>query len=240
LRNVIQANSVLAKVARWDPDKCWEATIGAIADLKATGNKVALLARGGIEPYGKEVIYSARSLGLSVKEAYTRGTTIPDYLAAIDRAGDADVIDIKFHCPQELLQLIYHASDAVLANSRHEPFGLVGLETMAAGGVAFTGGTGEDYAMPFYNSIVLESSDAQEIEDSVTYLEEHPAEAAMIRQNAKDTARYFTWERVIRLLVRKIEAEARAQGLIEPSKLPDVMLDVEQRFENELVAVGGK
>jgi spore maturation protein CgeB len=94
--------------------------------------------------------------------------------------------------------------------------------------------------MPFYNSIVLESSDAQEIEDSVTYLEEHPAEAAMIRQNAKDTARYFTWERVIRLLVRKIEAEARAQGLIEPSKLPDVMLDVEQRFENELVAVGGK
>jgi hypothetical protein len=42
------------------------------------------------------------------------------------------------------------SADAVFANSGHEPFGLVGLETMAAGGVACTGCSGEDYAIPGY------------------------------------------------------------------------------------------
>ena len=54
--------------------------------------------------------------------------------------------------------------------------GLVGLETMAAGGMAFTGSTGEDYAIPFHNSIVLETSDSKEIESYVMYLAEHPQE----------------------------------------------------------------
>jgi glycosyltransferase involved in cell wall biosynthesis len=240
LRNTIQADSVLAKVARWDPDKCWDPAIDAVAHFKANGKKVALLARGGIEPYGKEVMYNARVQGLKVKEAYTRGNTIPDYLAAIDRAGDADVIDIKFHCPPELLQLIYHTSDAVLANSRHEPFGLVGLETMAAGGVAFTGGTGEDYATPFYNSIVLGSRDSQEIEDSLAYLEEHPAESNRIRQNARETAEYFTWERVIRLFIRKIEIEAQVKGIIKPIRWNDIIFGTESRPNDELVFSGGK
>ncbi len=35
------------------------------------------------------------------------------------------------------------------------PNGLVGLETMAAGGVACTGGTGEDYAVAGRNALVL-------------------------------------------------------------------------------------
>ena len=74
------------------------------------------------------------------------------------------------------MRLVYQASDAVLANSGREPFGLVGLETMAAGGMAFTGSTGEDYAIPFHNSIVLETSDPKEIETYVMYLAEHPQE----------------------------------------------------------------
>ena len=51
----------------------------------------------------------------------------------------------------------------------------VGLEAMAAGGIVFTGGTGEDYAIPLHNAIVLETSDPKEIEACIMYLEEHPA-----------------------------------------------------------------
>jgi len=42
----------------------------------------------------------------------------------------------------------------VLADSVHEPFGLVGLEAMAVRGLACTGGTGEDYAEPGRNALV--------------------------------------------------------------------------------------
>jgi len=51
---------------------------------------------------------------------------------------------ISAHHP--LARVLYSASDGVLANSSHEPFGLVGLEAMAAGGVSFVGETEEDYA----------------------------------------------------------------------------------------------
>jgi hypothetical protein len=51
--------------------------------------------------------------------------------------------------------VLFSGSAAVLANSGREPFGLVGLETMAAGGVACTGSTGEDYVVPGQNALVL-------------------------------------------------------------------------------------
>jgi glycosyltransferase involved in cell wall biosynthesis len=169
LTNKIKANSILAKVARWDPDKRWDTAIDAVIRLKADGNKVLLIARGGIESYGDQLMYKARSAGLDIEDVYSEQDTLDDNLNAIGEAANADIINIKFHCPQELLRLIYRASDAVLANSSHEPFGLVGLETMAAGGIAITGGTGEDYATSYYNSIVLETADAKEIEESIFY-----------------------------------------------------------------------
>jgi glycosyltransferase involved in cell wall biosynthesis len=59
-------------------------------------------------------------------------------------------------------QVLFQGVDAVLANSRHEPFGVVGLEAMAAGGVVCTGGSGEDYAVPSHNALVLETEDPEE------------------------------------------------------------------------------
>ena len=123
-------------------------------------------------------------------------------------------MNLNFHCPQEFLRIIYHASDAVLANSGHEPFGLVGLEAMAAGGIAFTGSTGEDYAIPFHNSMVLETSDPREIEAYIMYLEEYPEEKERIRKTARRTARQFTWEEVIGNLIQKLEYQARIQGFL--------------------------
>jgi glycosyltransferase involved in cell wall biosynthesis len=213
LKTSIGNGLLLSKIARWDPDKRWKSAIEAVADLKKEGEKVTLLARGGIEPHGEEVKAYARSLGLQVKSATTSGDTAADYIRAIADALPCDIVDIGFHLPQSFLRVVYRASDAVLANSGHEPFGLVGLETMAAGGVAYTGGTGEDYALPYVNSIVLESGDPDEIEANVTYMEDHPRQSRGIREAGRRTAAWFVWEMAIEKLMRKVECQARSQGI---------------------------
>ena len=221
LRKTLNADLILSKVARWDPDKRWHMAVEATARLKAAGTRTVLLARGGIEPHGNEVIQNARRLGLNIRDAWTDGNTIEDYFQAIGNNDGADVLNIRFHCPQDFLRIIYRASDAVLANSGHEPFGLVGLEAMAAGGVAFTGGTGEDYAVPFHNAVVLETSDPSEISDYVLYLDAHPGETERIRETGRLTAARFTWEEVIKILIQKLEYQARTQGALAlPKRVP--------------------
>ena len=232
LRKSLDADLILTKVARWDPDKRWNMAVEATARLKARGIRTLLLARGGMEPHGEEVIHNARSLGLTVKEARTEGNTFEDYIQAIGDDGRADILNIRFHCPQEFLRVIYSASDAVLANSGHEPFGLVGLETMAAGGIAFTGGTGEDYAIPFHNSIVLETSDPKEIEAYVMYLDEHSGEKERIRRTARHTAGQFTWEEVIKNLIQKLEYRARIQGLLAIPRRDPALESMPPEFQN--------
>jgi glycosyltransferase involved in cell wall biosynthesis len=219
LRKSVGSDLILSKIARWDPDKRWNMAIEAAARLKSRGFKTTLLARGGMEHYGEEVLYNARSLGLKVRNVYTTGKTLEDYLAAISLNGDrADLLNIRFHCPQDFLRLVYHASDAVLANSGREPFGLVGLETMAAGGIAFTGSTGEDYAISFQNSIVLETADAKEIESYVLHLHNHPEQQERIRKAAHRTANRFGWEQIIANLLQRLEYTAKVQGIIPLSE----------------------
>ena len=52
----LDADLILAKIARWDPDKRWNAAFEAAARLKARGLRTVLLARGGIEHHGEEVL----------------------------------------------------------------------------------------------------------------------------------------------------------------------------------------
>ena len=214
IRKSAAAELLLAKIARWDPDKRWNMAVEATSRLKSRGIKTVLLARGGMEPYGEEVVQYARRLGLRIEEARTDGHRLENYFEAIAHKDGADLINIAFYCPQELLRVIYHASDAVLANSGREPFGLVGLETMAAGGIAFTGNTGEDYALSFYNSIVLETGDSEEIEDYLVYLNHHAEESERIRKNARSTALLFIWEQILERLIRQMEYQARIQGIL--------------------------
>ena len=229
LNKQLSTDVLLSKVARWDPDKRWNTAIEATARLKARGTRTVLLARGGIEPHGEEVMHNARSLGLKVKEVGDGGNTLEDNLRAIGDSDGADVLSIKFRCTPDLLRVVYHASDAVLANSGHEPFGLVGLETMAAGGMAFTGGTGEDYAVHLHNSVVLETADPREIDAYVTYLDDHTEEKQRMRQTAKKTARRFTWEEIIRNLIERMAYQARAQGVLTA---PMSLTDPEDRVDS--------
>jgi len=243
LRNKFTPKTLLSKVARWDPDKRWNSTVEAVARLKEKGQQVVLLARGGIESHGNEVLANAQSLGLKVKSVTSKKDSIEGYLAALEEAGSFDVLDVKFHIPHSFLRTIYHTSDAVLANSGHEPFGLVGLETMAASGMAFTGGTGEDYAIPYYNSIVIETNDPAEIEEHVLYIKQNPGEDNRMRKSARLTAGYFTWSGAVSNLIRKLEYLGLIKGIFSYRELAyiteDTLINIEKMSFNEKVPTGG-
>jgi glycosyltransferase involved in cell wall biosynthesis len=220
VRKAAGADLLLCKVARWHPDKRWNMAIEATAGLKEKGLKTTLLARGGSEPHSREVVSRARSLGLKVSQASATSSTPNGYLTAIEKAAPADIIDISFHLPLDFLQVMYRAADGVLANSGHEPFGLVGLEAMAAGGIVFTGCTGEDYAIHLVNAIVLDTADPKEIVSYVTFLRDYPEEDARIRQAARRISRHFTWEAVVQSLIGKLENQARVQGVLRGAAKP--------------------
>jgi len=235
VKNVLGADLILFKMARYHPDKGWGSAIEATGRLRGMGLKTVLLARGGIESYGCEAMQDAKSLGLSVKEAKTKSARWDDHLYSLSQASPADIIDIKFHLPPESSRVLYQAADGVLANSNHEPFGLVGLEAMAAGGVAYTGGTGEDYAIPFINSIVLETEDPLEITGYVTYLMDAPQEDMRIRRTAKRTARQFTWDVAVENLIGKLTNQARIQGnLVKHAETPQLSLFSVENVEESL------
>jgi glycosyltransferase involved in cell wall biosynthesis len=177
-------------------------------------------------------------LGLTVSEARASDDSLDSYFDALHNSCQADVIDIKFHLPQDFLRIIYRASDAVLANSGHEPFGIVGLETMAAGGIAFTGSTGEDYAIPYHNAFVLETSDPREIEGYLMYLRECPDEGARIRSEARRTAAYFTWEAAVENLISKLENQARLQRALV-RRPPAVWFELREAAEKKLLQTVG-
>jgi len=116
----------------------------------------------------------------------------------------ADVVNIRSFLPDELLYTLYAAADAVLANSGKEPFGLVGLEVMASGGVAVCGSTGEDYARAFDNAIVCDSADPAELASYLERMWSDPGLRERMIESARATARQFTWPSVLDILDAKL------------------------------------
>lgn len=205
LRSHLGDRTVLTKMARWDADKRWLTAIEIVADTKARGWRPLLIARGGVESYGTEVLSAARARGLRV----ARRQNEPDLRGLLDALSDVRDIDIvSLEAPVDPAgrRVLFRGSAAVLANSAHEPFGLVGLETMAASGVACTGGTGEDYACPSHNALVLETGRPDEFAALFGRLRAMPAEARALRRAARATARRYGWSRIVEgVLVPRIE-----------------------------------
>ncbi len=215
IQRALNGEPLLFKIGRFDPDKRWNMAIEAVARLKGLGMRPVMPIRGGIESHGSEVLANASRLGLTVKEIQAKGYSVEDCVQALESAADgADILDLRFYLPDEFVRIMYRAADAVLANSGHEPFGLVGLEVMGAGGVVFTGSTGEDYTIPFENSVVLDTSDPGEIVGYVARLRNHPRDAELIRAGARRTAEMFLWDEVIENLTAKLEYVARNQGVL--------------------------
>ena len=204
----------LFKIGRFDPDKRWMMAIEAVARLKYSGHPVTLFVRGGIEPHGAEVLSHAYRLGLEIRDVVARRPDLEQCLDIMAKAGRADIYNLRFFLPEEFVRTIYAAADATLANSGHEPFGLVALEVMAAHGIAITGSTGEDYAISFENAIVVETDDPDEIVGYLLHLRHHPEEQERIRSAGQRTAEQFLWDQVIVNLVGKLEFLARKQNIV--------------------------
>ena len=204
---------LLFKVGRYDPAKCWWLAVEAAAQLKQEGRAVRFLCRGGIEPHGVEVLDHARALGLLVKDVGCRPQGWDEALDCIIAAGPADLYNLQFGMSQAMLQVFYAASDFVLANSKHEPFGLVGLEAMAAGAVVFTGPTGETYSADGAGAIALDTDEPSELVQAIETLSAHPERAQAIRRAAPRVAARYTWDNVVEVLFEKIHLASSRQGV---------------------------
>jgi glycosyltransferase involved in cell wall biosynthesis len=128
LRRSLGAEVILFKMARWHPDKNWEGAIKAAQGLKERGLKTVLVARGVSNRMARSRALRVR-WGSRSKRRFP-GLATQRLSATLRRAarpisgGDVAIL--------WTFAILYRAADAVLANSRHEPFGL-GLEAMAAG-----------------------------------------------------------------------------------------------------------
>jgi glycosyltransferase involved in cell wall biosynthesis len=180
--------------------------------LHRAGLRVRMLIRGGREPHGVEVLSAASQQGLRILNVPSP-SDLDGLTALVASSGDHELVNLTSFVPEPMLGPIYGSADAVLANSGHEPFGLVGLEVMAAGGLAVTGATGEDYAEGYRNAIVVETEDPTELATSLRIIRDRPDLVVAMRKEGRATARAYTWDRVITQLLLRIELAAAQQGV---------------------------
>jgi glycosyltransferase involved in cell wall biosynthesis len=203
----LTARPLFVKVGRFDEDKRWMQAIEAFAAVRTAHPGAKLVVRGGREAYGETIFARARELGLTVEDVKVASREPEPLLEAL-AASTADVVNIRSFVPEELLFALYHVADAVLANSGKEPFGLVGLEVMASGGLAVTGSTGEDYAEPFSNAIVCDTGDGRELAVYLEALLNDPQLARSIRAAGEATAERYRWSVVLDVLASKADYAA--------------------------------
>ena len=199
------------KMARWERDKGWTQALDAVSRARGMGRRLMLIGRGG-GPSG-----SGGGLAGAAEERGLRAVEVESDIALrlqlAKHVRDAvDVVSLRFGVTPSLARSLYAAADGVLANSVSEPFGLVGLEAMAAGGVAYTGGTGEDYAITGRNAVVLETLDPKEIVDRYDDLTASPERATRLRREARKTARQYEWSRVVEKLLATIATKSDGDG----------------------------
>ena len=229
LKRILGDRLSLVKVGRWDPDKGWMHAVDAGAQLRRAGVPVRFLLRGGVEPYGREVLDRCRAHGLAVHDVTIDDPDPLAMVAGVAAHAAADVLNLRFRLTDSHKRLLFGASDAVVANSVMEPFGLVGLEAMAAGGVAVVGTTGEDYANQ-ENALRLSSGTAEELALRARALVRDPALAQQLRAAGRRTAREFVWERILRATLLPMVVPGRA---VSRSDAPDAV----RRSERELTSV---
>ena len=196
----------VAKMARWDPAKRWLGTVEIVAEMKRAGWHPILIARGGSEPHGTEILAAMEAHGLRRTDREWKQPGAGGLLEALRDLERVDVVNLLSAVDPAARRLLFRSADAVLANSQHEPFGLVGLETMAAGGIACTGCSGEDYAAPGENALVLETENPREFLRLFHRLRSQPHDAASLRRAGQRTAKRFAWSQVVeRVLLPRVE-----------------------------------
>ena len=212
IRNAANTQCFAFKIGRFSADKRWHQALDAIAQLRADGVPARMLIRGGNQGFGLVVRKHATSLGLEISDWRDPIFGGADIAAAMAES-DSPVVNLASFLPDAVIPEIYVAATAVLANSVHEPFGLVGLEAMAAGAVAVVGSTGEEYARPYANAIVIETDDGAEVASALRGLVERPSLANRLRVAARRDAADFVWPKVIEGWLERLRFLAAKQGV---------------------------
>src|SRR5439155_22158121 len=197
LRKAFGDRPTFVKVARFDRDKRWLWAVDAMTAMRNASMHPRFLMRGSRSPYADDVGARIRANALTVERLALPPSAGPADLASAISATTADVIFLDFLIAERTLRALYAAADGVLANSEKEPFGLVGLEVMSCGGIAYVGRTGEDYAVPFGNSVVIQSDDPRELITANRILNEDRKLAAAMRADGRMTAKRFAWPRIL-------------------------------------------
>lgn len=211
-QTALRSRLTVGKVARFDPDKRWLMAVDAVALLKSCSLPVLFIAKGGLEAHGHDVIQRALAQGLVVRDVHSDSKD-PRVLmrTLLDAVEGADMLNVRFYLSEPISRALFRVADAMLQNSGREPFGLVGLEVMASGGVVFTGSTGEEYARPWDNAVVLDTDDASEIQATIIDLLSRPGDVERMRRNGRNTAAQYTWEQVVEQhLLRRLQYLAAA------------------------------
>ncbi|HUG56282.1 MAG TPA: hypothetical protein VMJ92_04315, partial [Candidatus Limnocylindrales bacterium] len=66
-----------------------------------------------------------------------------------------------------------------------------------SGGVAFLGRTGEDYAVPYGNAVVVQTDDPRELGAHLERLRDAPDLVKRLKAEGRATAKRFIWPRVL-------------------------------------------
>jgi len=219
VRQAAGERQVLLKVGRFHRDKRWIQAVRALGELRAAKVPVRMLVRGGNERYQADVMTAARECGLELRQWNEPVREVEDLARALESSQEADLLELTRFLPEELLPVLYASSLAVLANSGFEPFGLVGLETMAAGGVAVVGATGEDYARHLHNSVVIETESPSELAQAIAAVASDPGKSDRIRRSAREMAATYSWELVVEGdLLPRLPLLAQRQGISWPGR----------------------
>jgi glycosyltransferase involved in cell wall biosynthesis len=197
LERLFRDRLVLLKVARWHPDKRWIMAVDAVAALKDLGERPLFVARGGMEDHVHEVVRRARDRSLTVGFARFEGDGVASLIDGVKAVDGCDMVVLESYLSEAQRRALFRKCNAVLANSGVEPFGLVGLEVMAVGGMAFVGSTGEDYVTPGYDAVSLQTNEPREIVYHVLRLRSEKKQVTQMRQAARRKAMRYTWAAVV-------------------------------------------
>jgi glycosyltransferase involved in cell wall biosynthesis len=75
------------------------------------------------------------------------------------------------------------------------------------------GSTGEEYARPYANAVVVETDDGAEVAGALRGLVERPELAERLRRAARRDAAEFAWPRVVEGLLERLRFVCEHQGV---------------------------
>jgi len=225
IRDTLGTETIFTKVARWRDDGGWKPAVHALHNLNMLGESSKLLTHLSMESDRQKMAHQVKSLGLVMKDIHLNGDPqkyyfraqlekdFTPYFESLSQGATVDILNLLFPIPPSFLRILYQASDVVLASSGYDPFGLVGMEAIAAGAVVFTNRSAEGHARHMDNAIILDKYTAEEIQFYTSHLRMHPEKREKIRVSARQTAEQWTWQEVVKRLLGNLEHQARVQRI---------------------------